>query len=168
MKTFEVESTSSRTYTLLENGNTLGQLTYPNWYSFNAEISIPGGSSFQFKPKGFWESKIQLFKGDEILLDFKMGWKGIIINTHLRSIETSLLLKQKGILGNKYILLNTDGQEILAVSSQFKWRNFSYDFNFEVADDSFSNNELAILLLTIVHCINYSISTTTAATVAAS
>lgn len=71
------------------------------------------GKKFRFKPKGFWGA-------ERILLIFKMGWKGIIINIFFEDKEESFLLTLKGLFSNKYILLDTDKSVILAAEANFK------------------------------------------------
>jgi hypothetical protein len=155
---YKANSTNSRNFTLTQNDSAIGELKYAQWYSFKAEIALPDDSGYQLEPRGFWNSKIELSKNGKLLCDFEIGWKGIVISTHFDAIEKSYLLKLKGLLGNKYILVDTAENELLAAVADFKWNKLNFDYDLETSNrfDGFENKEL--LLLTILHCINYYIA----------
>ena len=84
-----------------------------------------------------------------------MGWKGIVIKTNFNENEKNYLLKLKGLLSNKFILVDAEENEILAVDTDFKWNKFNFDYTIETSTefDTMKNKEL--MLLTILHCVNY-------------
>lgn len=84
-----------------------------------------------------------------------MGWKGILIKTFFNNKENEFLLKLNSLLSNKFVLLDVKNTELLVVDTNLKWKSFTYDYTIETAStfDSFENKEL--LLLTIIHCVNY-------------
>lgn len=160
---YKAKSVNSTTFTLTQSEISLGELIYSKWYSFTADILLADHSKYELMPKDFWDSTIELKKNEEILLHFKMGWKGILINTKFDYIERSYLLKLKGFLNNKYVLLDTNENELLAVESEFKWVNLRFDYTIATSEefDNYHNKEL--FLLTIIHCINYHITMIAAA-----
>ena len=81
MANYKANSENSKNVILKLDNQKLGELRYQKWYSFNAEIELVEGEKYQLEPKGFWDAKIELKKGSKTLLDFKMGWKGIMIRT---------------------------------------------------------------------------------------
>jgi len=89
------------------------------------------------------------------LLDFKIGWKGIVFTTNIDGNSKDYLLKLKGLLNSKYVLVDTNDKELFVVEFDFKWRKLEFDYNLVTSDEfeNFENKEL--LLLTAVHCINY-------------
>lgn len=155
MGQYKANSTNSQNFSLTLENKKIGELIYKKWYSFSAEILMNDGAKYQLEPKGFWDSKIELKDETKILLEFKMGWKGIIIKTLFYDKDQNFLLILKGLLSNKFVLLDTNKEELMVVETDFKWSKLNYDYNIETAQrfDSFDNKEL--LLLTILHCINY-------------
>jgi hypothetical protein len=158
MRQYKANSTKSSHFSLTMDNVQIGELKYTKWYSFKAEILLADNSLYQFEPKGFWNSIIELQKEGKTLLEFEMGWKGIVIKTHFNGNERKYLLQLKGLLSNKYLLIDTDEKELLAVDCDFKWTKFNFDFHIETSNefDKFENKKL--LLLTTIHCINYYIA----------
>jgi hypothetical protein len=159
MGQYNANSTNSQNFSLTFENQKVGELIYKKWYSFNAEIKLSDGSIFQLEPKGFWDSKIELKDGSKTLLAFKMGWKGIIIKTFFQNKEDAYLLKLNGLLSSKFVLIDTDKNELMLAETDFKWNKLKYDYNIETSKkfDDFEDKEL--LLLTILHCINYYMTT---------
>lgn len=155
MGQYNANSTNSQNFSLTSYNEIKGELIYKKWYSFSAEILLANGTKYQLEPKGFWDSKIELKDDIKTLLEFKMGWKGIIIKTFFDNKEDVFLVKLNSILGNKFVLLDTQETELLTAETDFKWNKFNYDYNIETTRnfDNFDKKEL--LLLTILHCINY-------------
>ena len=155
MGQYKANSSNSQNFSLSFGKQKIGELIYSQWYSFNAEIMLTNGMEYHLEPKGFWDSKIELKDGTKILLEFKMGWKGIIIKSFLEHDEQNYLLRLKGLLGNKFILMDTQKNELLAAETDFKWSKLNYDYTIETTPtfENFKDKEL--LLLTLLHCINY-------------
>ena len=84
-----------------------------------------------------------------------MGWKGIIIKTFFNSKEETYLLKLNGLLSNKFVLIDTDKNELMVAETDFKWNKLNYDYNIETTRDFDDFDKKELLLLTILHCINY-------------
>ena len=155
MGQYKANSTNSQNFSLTFDNHRIGELIYKKWYSFNAEILLSDGARYQLEPKGFWDSKIELKDDTKTLLEFKMGWKGIIIKTFFDNKEDTFLLKLNSLLSSKFVLIDTDKSELMVAETDFKWNKLNYDYNIETTQnfDNFDNKEL--LLLTILHCINY-------------
>ena len=158
MGQYKANATNSHNFTLRFDYQKVGELVYKKWYSFSAEIQMTDGKKYQLEPTGFWDSKIELKDDTQTLLEFKMGWKGIIIKTLFNDSEEVFLLKLKGLLSNKFVLLDTNDEELMAAETSFKWSKFNFDYNIETTQvfDKFEHKKL--LLLTILHCINYYIT----------
>lgn len=152
---YKANSTDSRNFSLTADGQNLGELIYKKWYSFDAQITLSDGTTYQLEPIGFWDSKIELKAGSQTLLEFKMGWKGIIIKTFFDNREDTFLLALSGLLSSKFVLIDTDKTELMAAETDFKWNKLAFDYTIETTQrfDNFNNKEL--ILLTILHCINY-------------
>lgn len=158
MKEYSAISKNFRKYILLTDQHPLAEMNYLNWYSLKASIKLSDSYQFLLKPKGIWNSKIELWKDEEVLLYYKLGWKGINIKIQSEGIEESYLLKSKGVFKYKYVLIDSNKKELLTVKPKFRWNRFNHDFAIESTEE-FENLKLKeAVLLTIVHSINYMIA----------
>lgn len=159
---YQATSKNSKNFSLSNDNVHVGELIYPKWYTFNAEIVLHDNSKYNLVSTGFWDAKIELKQGDVTLLNFKMGWKGIQINTFFDGKSNNFLLQSRGLLKSKYVLIDINAKELLAVESDFQWNKLHYDYNIETSEafDDFKNKEL--ILLTLLHCINYNMNMMTA------
>jgi hypothetical protein len=140
---YKANSTNSQNFRLTFENQTIGELIYKKWYSFNAEILLSDGAKYQLEPKGFWDSEIELKDETKTLLEFK---------------EDTYLLKLNGLLSSKFVLIDSDKNELIVAETDFKWKKLNFDYNIETTQnfDNFDKKEL--LLLTILHGINYYMS----------
>jgi hypothetical protein len=150
---YKVNSTNTSDFILTTKNVKIGELKYSKWYSFKADMLLADNSLYQLVPKGLWDSKIELKQGEKTILYFEMGWKGIVI--HFIESDKNYLLRLKGLLSSKFLLMDTDEKELLAVETDFNWRKLTFDFTIETSNefDNLENKE--VLLLTVLHCVNY-------------
>ena len=155
MANYKANATDSKNFRLTSNSHKIGELTYGKWYSFKAYFRLSDGKKYNLEPKGFWQSKIELTDGRQVLLEFKMGWKGILINTFFEESEKCYLLRVKSVFSNQFVLLDTDQEELLIAKTDLKWNRLNFDFEIETTPkfDEFEHKEL--LVMTILHCVNY-------------
>lgn len=159
MGKYKGNSINSRNFNLTFDNLKIGELIYEKWYSFNADILLSDGAKYQLEPKGFWDYKIELKDNTNVLLEFKMGWKGIIIKTFFDNKGDTFLLKLNGLLGSDFVLIDKDKNELMIIETDIKWTKLNYDYNIETTQnfENFDNKEL--LLLTLLHCVNYYMTT---------
>ncbi|SRR5690606_480313 len=164
MAHYKANSRNSRNFKVTLENQEIGELLIKKWYSFDADLIMSDGKNYQLTTKGFWDSKVELIDGSQTLLDFKMGWKGIVIKTYFDHQERQYLLKLKGFINSKFILIDESDQELSVASTDFKWLtlNFDYDIETSASFDQLRNRDL--LLMTMLHCMNYYISYISAAT----
>ena len=84
-----------------------------------------------------------------------MGWNGIVIKTYFNGNEKSYLLKTKNLLSSKFVLIDAVENELLVVDTDFKWKKLSFDYTIDTSMEFESAANKEIMLLTILHCINY-------------
>ncbi|MGX1642036.1 hypothetical protein [Sphingobacterium sp. NPDC055431] len=164
MALYKANSRNSRNFKVTLENQEIGELLIKKWYSFDADLIMSDGKNYQLITKGFWDSKVELIDGSQTLLDFKMGWKGIVIKTYFDNQERQYLLKLQGFINSKFILIDESEREISVASTDFKWLtlNFNYDIETSASFDQLRNRDL--LLMTMLHCMNYYISYLSAAT----
>lgn len=164
MALYKANSTNSRNFNVTLENQEIGELLIKKWYSFDADLIMSDGKNYQLITKGFWDSKVELIDGSQTILDFKMGWKGIVIKTYFDNQERYYLLKLQGFINSKFILIDDSDQELSVASTDFKWLtlNFNYDIETSASFDQIRNRDL--LLMTMLHCMNYYISYLSAAT----
>ncbi|WP_299821598.1 hypothetical protein [uncultured Pontibacter sp.] len=161
MANYIAKSTNSLSFYLTSDDEKIGELIYEKWYASNAEIKTSNGANFHLKPKGIWNSKIELKDGEKTILEFKLGWNGILIKTFFQDSEKSYSLRSKGFSSNKFILTDSEKKELLVAEMDTKLDNLNYKYSIRTTDEfeSFRNKDISILAL--LHCINYYIYITT-------
>lgn len=155
MKKYKVNSTDSLNFILTSDDTKIGELIYEQWFAFKADIHLSDGKELKLEPKGFWNSKIELKDKTKSLLEFKMGWNGILIDTFFKPSERSYLLKFKGLLNNRFVLINTEKEELLVAEPHFNLKNFNQNYNIETTPDFDKSENKELVILTVLHCINY-------------
>ena len=99
MEYYQVKSTDNKHFELTQADAGIGRLEYESWFSFKAEIILADHNRYVVHPKGFWGTTIEIKDQEQVLLDFRMNWKGqILIRTTLGSNETYYILTQKKML----------------------------------------------------------------------
>lgn len=151
-KKMEVKYTDKKTFQLTENEQQLGQLTYKNLFSYNAEITLTNSESYKIKPADFFGTSIAVTKEETEVATLKINWKGHIVITFLN--EREFVLKAKGTFHNKYVIENKDGEKIIQFNPKFNWNKF--DYNYEISYDKKPQDILFVLLG--VYASNYYIA----------
>ena len=149
MNEYKVISSGKRTSSLLMNENPVGAITNTNWSSTKAEISLPNGEVFQVAPKGFWERTTEVTQNDMVIVSFRFNWKnGIIMTTPGDSIPQTYRLKRKSLWKSEHQLLDESNEELLLITSVFKWKGFKTEFHFvpSLAFERTSRKELLMLV----------------------
>lgn len=169
MADYHVTADNQRHFTATAGTRSVGELTYPKWFTFDATLSLPDQEPYQIKPKGFWGTTIELLQHDQVLLRFKMGWNGnIILHTAFHGQEQDFVFKQQGFFKHRYVLTDAQEQELLVVQPDFKWKKFNYEYTITSADAFESLATKNLLVLVAVYCANYYITMMTSAVIAAS
>ncbi|MCA8831098.1 hypothetical protein [Hymenobacter pini] len=156
MAEYRVQSTDKRTFALLTDGTMLGQLCYAEWFSFKATLTMPDGTSLRAEPRGFWGTTIEVKEHDAVRLSFKMHWNGsIVLKSRLGEEGRVFVLKNRSVLKNDYVLLSKEGQELLHLQPNFKWRTGNYEYAISSAAEFEQLAAKHMLLLCATHCTNY-------------
>ncbi|GAB3894665.1 hypothetical protein [Spirosoma agri] len=156
MNTYNVTSTERRVFTLTRNDSFVGRLVYDKWFSFQSTIELPGYAPFTVDAKGFDWSNVTVNQNAEVVADFKLTWNGqFVIKTRLDTIADQFLVKQKGVVNNKFVLLTNDGVELLVVEPTYTGTQSTVDYRLSASDafDEVANRDL--LGLVVIHCANY-------------
>ena len=85
-----------------------------------------------------------------------MNSKGnITLNTKFENIDIHYIFKHTGVFKSTYTLVDSEEEELLVIQTDFKWNKFNQDYNIFSSDtfEKFKNKD--IILMTIIHCINY-------------
>lgn len=161
MANYIAKSTNSLSFYLTSDEKKIGELIYEKWYASNAEIKTFNGANFHLKSKGLWNSKIELKDGEKTILEFKLGWNGILIKTFFQNSEKNYILRTKGISSNKFILTDSEKKELLVAEMDTKLDNLNYKYSIRTTNEFESFKNKNILVLALLHCINYYIYITT-------
>jgi hypothetical protein len=52
-------------------------------------------------------------------------------------------------------LIDTNKRELMVAETDFKWNKLNYDYKIETAPNFYNFNNKELMILTILHCINY-------------
>lgn len=125
MKTIDVK-TEKRKFTAHSNGEVIGVMEFPKWYSHMAAITV-GESIYRICPTGFWNFRYEVIKDGKVVLTVKNTWKGYVITKNMDQ-ERPLTLMPKGFFKGGYIIKNYRNEVVLEVHSDFHWKKFSQDY----------------------------------------
>lgn len=143
-------------FKLMQNGKSIGKLSYKSWFKFDAEIEFADQSKYKIEPKGFWGTTVELKDGAKVLLKFTMNWNGeIVIQTFFDEVEKDYIFRQKGVFKDSFIMTNPNGVELLAVKPDLKWFELNYEYQISTSDAFEELNHKDILLMNALHCANY-------------
>jgi len=137
----KVECTN-KSFQLTDNEQLLGQLTYKNLFSYNAEITITNSDSYEINPVGFFGTSITVTKNEMEVANLKMNWKGHIVMSFQNGQE--FIFKVKDGFHEKYVVENKEGEKIIQFEPKFNWSKF--DYNYEILYDKKPQDILFVLL----------------------
>lgn len=149
------QSKDSKVYQLFQEENLLGTLTYPKWYSSNAELQTNAYSNLSFVKESFWDGLLVLKDGETVLLDMKLGWSGLYINTYFSGQEQRYVLNTGSLLNYKFSLQDMEGHDQLSILVKFSFKNFKTFYELQVNEKLISSAERDVLTLAALHGVNY-------------
>lgn len=156
---YQATSSNSLSFELTQGDESIGKLSYKNWFQFTASIELANHSTYPLIPKGFWGSTIELKDNDTVLLKFSMNWNGnIAIQTYFNDIEKEYIFKHRGVFNESFILIDQEETELLVMKPDVKWIKLNYEYKIQTSDRFESLSNKNILLLTSIHCANYYMS----------
>ncbi len=161
MAEYQAKIDKSLCFDLTQDDKLIGKLFYKSWFKFNALIELANNSNYQVEPKGFWGTTIEIKEKDKenVLLKFKMNWKGeIVIEAYFSGIERSYIFKHRGILKESFVFIDQDGTELLSMKPYMKWKKMNYEYQITTSSEFERLYQKEILLMTSLHCANYYMS----------
>jgi hypothetical protein len=147
----KTQCTDARTFELIDNSETLGQIHYDNLFSYKAN-AMAGHDQYKITPKGFFSTTVSVTQQGTEVANMQMNWKGNITLSFKNGKE--YILKARGPFWNKYAVEDNDQHTILLLEPDFNWSKFSYNYN--VSYDHTPQDLLLVLLAT--YSANYYIS----------
>jgi hypothetical protein len=147
-----VECTDRKTFRLTDTEHLLGELTYKNFFSYNAEITLTNSDRYDVKPVGFFGTSIAVSMNETEIAHLKLNWKGQIVMTFKDGQD--FVFKSKGVFHNKYVIENKEEEELIRFDPKFNWGKFNY--NYEISYDRKPQDILFVLLG--VYAANYYIA----------
>jgi hypothetical protein len=146
----EIQSTSARGNFEIKdnNGETLLELTYANWFAGKAETSFES-IDIQIKPKNIWQSQFDILKNGIEKGDIVFNWKeNIIITLKIdNKSENKYLLKAISPWKMGFELLDEKERKILSLKQNINWKKISYNYEIELADNQKVKQEIVELLI---------------------
>ncbi|MBK6754484.1 MAG: hypothetical protein IPH53_00550 [Flavobacteriales bacterium] len=148
----ELHSPDKRTYQLLgHQGQDLGRLEYPKWFSMNADILLPEGV-YQVRGEGTWGVSLGVRFNEVLLWKMKMAWNGDVLFQREGHPDQSLLLKSKGFWRERYVIIDKSGEERAQLKPSMNWRSTQMKFDLE---HSAEHPPEPMHILLAVYAVNY-------------
>ena len=127
----ELHSPDKRTYQLLgEQGQELGRLEYPKWYSMTADILLPEGV-YQVRSEGTWGVSIGVRFNEVLIWKMKMAWNGDVLFQREGDPDQSMLLKSRGFWRERYVITDQAGEERAQLKPSMNWRSMRMKFDLD-------------------------------------
>lgn len=156
MAEYQANSTSQLNFDITKGDVLIGKLIYKSWFKFNATIELANNKSYEIEPKGFWGTTIEVKESDNVLMKFKMNWKGeILIQLISNHIEKGFLFKHRGIFKESFLLADDQASELLVMKPHIKWNKMNYQYTLTTSDSFESFDAKELLLIASLHCANY-------------
>ena len=142
--------TGKRTWSLLdEQGQSLGTLMRPRWFSNNAELVVPEGL-LMLRPRKILHRSIAAFLGDVPLIEVQFPWRGGLVLVPVNSTGEELRVKRVSWFKEEWRVADAQGVEHARIKYHFSWKHFEY----EPALIAESGEPLsAMQLLTLIHAL---------------
>jgi len=145
MKKITVITVATRNNIFLDDDYKIGELTYPDWFSLKAKITINDGSSYYLEPKGMFSSGIEV-KGDgEVLFTTLGSWKGYIMISDVIN-KRDYTLKMQGFFSNGYVVTDSNNKELFRIAQIFSWKQFRTSYEIELIDFDLFHKQDELLL----------------------
>ncbi|GAB3750517.1 hypothetical protein [Spirosoma pomorum] len=160
MTTYQVTASSSKTFLLTRNEQTVGNLTYETWFSSKATIDLEDSLPITIQPKGIWETSLEVKQAETILFDLELKWNGqLVLDRRGADSVEAFTFKQKSLTDFTFVLLSPDAEELLSIKPSIKWNRVTTDYQLFASDSLEHLPDKDVLLLLAVHCANYYLTT---------
>jgi uncharacterized protein YxjI len=158
---YVAKSINRLSFSLIKSENTIGELCYKRWFSFKAQIELPGHKTFAIVPNGFWRRTFQVKNNEHIVFEFRRKWNGdLLIQTYFGD-KKELLFKRKETFKKAFVLVDQENNELLQLKPGLNWSKVTYEYEITTSAlfEDFDNDILLILIT--VHCANFAIAAMT-------
>ena len=155
----EIKVINQRQFQILENHKIILELSYPKWWSNNAEFRYLG-KQFEIKAKGFWQNNFIITSNHREIGNIKLNWKQDAVIS-LKSKEKPYQLWQETIWHSKFVV-KSDENDILRIHAKSNWKKFHPDFLLNI-ENTEKNEDLSLLIAISTFLINNRLKAATAA-----
>lgn len=146
----EIKVINQRKFQILENHKIILELSYPKWWSNNAEFRYLG-KQFEIKAKGFWQNDFIITSNHREIGNIKLNWKQDAVIS-LKSKEKPYQLEQETIWHSKFVV-KSDENDILRIHAKSNWKKFHPDFLLNI-ENTEKNEDLNLLIAISTFIIN--------------
>ena len=146
----EIKVINQRKFQILENHKIILELSYPKWWSNNAEFRYLG-KQFEIKAKGFWQNNFIITSNHREIGNIKLNCKQDAVIS-LKSKEKPYQLWQETIWHSKFVV-KSDENDILRIHAKSNWKKFHPDFLLNI-ENTEKNEDLNLLIAISTFIIN--------------
>jgi hypothetical protein len=134
----------------------VGELKYDKWYTIQSKI-ILSGKEYQLIPTNGWQPKVLLVHDNVVLAETKIGWGKITLMSRLDNTPREFQIKRKSWFKSQFSLVDETEQELITLEGKFSWKTWNLNYQMDVSP-ALTTQHLPAFLLTIMHAINYQMS----------
>jgi hypothetical protein len=164
MTVYTAYSPKSKNYQLYKDDLLRGEINYVKWYSSDATAHVKG-RTYQLTPTSGFKPKLLLTHDNTIMAESILTWKGIHITTKWDDKEHTYMLKRKGVFSGTYALTDENNEELLLIESKIEWKTFRTRYTITVNYNMDRYAQLELLILFLVHSIQYQMASNQRVTV---
>lgn len=148
-----------------EKNELLGELSYENKYLRNGEIKSQENLVLENTSTGLWNSFSKQGEAIQHYAEIKISTGGII-SIVLPVKKLKYKFRRTGALKARFILLNKEGEEMLALLPAINWQKKTHEFVLQI-NDELAHECSPVLILHAIHCANCYLSMINGGTVPA-
>lgn len=132
------------------NGTPAGVLHYDNNLFQKGEINTEKKIQLENTATGVWKSFLTTGTAKKQAAELKVS-TGSTITIKLNGQKSKYRFKRTGGWKARFILLNKDGEELMALLPQISWQKKTYEFVLQL-NDEFEQECTPVLILHTLHC----------------
>ena len=151
---FTVDGDGSNHFVVADDaGNLIASLHYTSWLPDKAMITVGDDLIYQLERSGFWNSGIVISKGGLEYATIETNWRGGVVISFTSG--RTLLLKKKSFWGGDHVCIDESENEIADITTDFKWRTFSFFHDIYLSDNALDRESTLLLPAILTYCMKY-------------
>lgn len=138
-----------------DQGEHIGALEYTGrWVPDKARITTRDHNIYDIAPSGFWQTTRKMIKNGMPYAELKPTYSNGI-ELFFETGETLSFKKKSFWSSGSYIVTDSEGREIAAITSTLRWKTFNYHYEIETHATLANSETNTVLPFIMVYCSRY-------------